>query len=263
MKDPRRIFSGRACARLGLLSGLAATTLLAFGGTATAALIGFRATVEQAQETPPNGSPSVWTGTFSLDTTTAMVTFTITQTGAPLVAPELFSHIHVAPIGVPGGIAFGLPVGNPKVGAYGPLTLAQMNDMKSGLHDVNIHSGAFPGGEVRGQVLPTAPNALPLDHYQCYKIKKDIALFPPTVSAVDQFGSSTLDLKKPFLWCNPVSKNAEPVFNASEHMLCYKAKGPNLAPFVHLSSVNQFGTQTLFAKKPFLLCVPGDSTIIP
>jgi hypothetical protein len=40
-------------------------------------------------------------------------------------------------------------------------------------------------------------------------------------------------------------------------------KGPKLDPAPHVQSVNQFGTQTLFAKKPFVLCVPGDKTIIP
>lgn len=262
-KRPERILSAGITARVALMLSFAAAACLALGGTALAALIDFRATVEQAQETPPSGSASVWTGTFTLDTTTAMVSFTITQTGAPLGTAEFFSHIHREAIGIPGPIVFGLPVGNPKVGAYGPLTLAQMNDMKSGLHYVNIHSAGFPAGEIRGQVLPVAPQELPLDHYQCYKIKKDTVTFPPSVTATDQFASGLLELKKPFLWCNPVIKNSEPIFNSTEHMLCYKAKGANLDPPPHLTSVNQFGTQTLFAKKPFLLCVPGDKTIIP
>lgn len=248
-------------ARVGFSLFLVATACLALGGTALAALVNFRATVEQAQETPPSGSASVWTGTFQLDTATGMVTFNITQTGAPLGSPELFSHVHKAPIGVPGGIEFGLPLGNPKVGVYGPLSAAKMADMMNGLHYANIHSAAFPAGEIRGQILPTG--LLPLDHYQCYKLKKDAITFPPSANVTDQFGSTVVDIKKGFLWCNPVSKNGEPVANLVDHLLCYKTKGPNLVPPVHLSSVNQFGVQTLFAKKPFLLCVPGDKTVIP
>jgi hypothetical protein len=46
-------------------------------------------------------------------------------------------------------------------------------------------------------------------------------------------------------------------------LLCYKIKGANLSPGPHIQSTNQFGVQTLFAKKPFLLCVPGGKSIIP
>ncbi|MGH7787345.1 MAG: CHRD domain-containing protein [Candidatus Binatia bacterium] len=259
----RRRRSVRVAARAVRVGPMLCATIafLALGGTALATFIDFRATVEQAQETPPSGSASVWTGTFQLDTFTSMVSFNITQTGAPLGTPELFSHVHRGAIGVPGPIAFGLPGGNPKIGSYGPLSAAQIIDMKTGQHYVNIHSGGFPSGEIRGQILPLA--LTPLDHFQCYKIKKDVVAFPPTVSAADQFAATTLELKKPFLWCNPVSKNGEPVYNIDEHLLCYKVKGPNLALPIHLQSVNQFGIQTLFAKKPFVLCVPGDKTLIP
>jgi len=203
----------------------------------------------------------VWTGTFQLDTATAMVTYSITQTGPPLGSPEVAAHVHVAPIGVPGPIVVGLPPGSPKVGGYGHLTAVQMDDMRFGRHYVNIHSAAFPAGEIRGQILPIG--LLPLDHYQCYKIKKDTITFPTTASAVDQFGASTVEIKKGFLWCNPVDKNGGGIYNELDHLLCYKIKGPNLGVPPHIQSVNQFGTQTLFAKKPFVLCVPGDKTIIP
>ncbi len=263
-KTVGRFLAVRLATRVGVTLSFAAAACLAVGSAAQAFVfpIQFRATVEQAQETPPSGSPSVWTGTFSLDTTTAMVTFNITQTGAPLLAPELFSHVHLGAIGVPGGIVFGLPVGSPKVGAYGPLTAAQMDDMRFGRHYVNIHSAAFPGGEIRGQILPIG--LLPLDHYQCYKIKKDVVVFPPSVFVEDQFAvQPILQLKKPFLWCNPADKNAEGIRNDLDHLLCYKAKGNNLPAPVHIQTVNQFGVQTLFAKKPFLFCLPGDKTIIP
>lgn len=247
--------------RGGLFLLFATVMCLAPRGTAFGVLLNFRATIEQAQETPPTGSPSVWTGTFQLDTTTAMVTFNITQTGPPLLAPEIAAHVHVAPIGVPGPIVFPLPPGSPKVGVYGPLTAAQIDDMRFGQHYANIHSTLSPAGEIRGQILPIG--LLPLDHYQCYKLKKDVITFPPTVLAVDQFASSTPEIKKAFLWCNPVDKNSEGIRNDIDHLLCYKIKAPNLVPAPHVQSVNQFGTQTLFAKKPFVLCVPGNKTIIP
>jgi hypothetical protein len=91
--------------------------------------------------------------------------------------------------------------------------------MRFGQHYANIHSVAFPVGEIRGQILPIG--LLPLDHYQCYKIKKDVVAFPPTVSAVDQFASvAALEIKKPFLWCNPVDKNGGGIRNDIDHLLC-------------------------------------------
>ncbi len=262
----RRILSARGSVRravgqISLTVCFVISACLAFGGATLAATVNFQATLEQAQETPPNGSPSVWSGTFTLDTVTGMVSFNIKQTGPPLVAPELFSHVHKGAIGVAGPIKFGLPNGSPKVGVYGPLVAADMSDMMNGLHYANIHSNTFPAGEIRGQILPTG--LLPLDHYQCYKIKKDVILFPPTANLLDQFGSSVVSIKKGFLWCNPVSKNSEPIANNVDHLLCYKTKGPTLSPPPHVQTSNQFGVSTLFAKKPFLLCVPGDKTIIP
>lgn len=264
---PRRIPSAKdrvrdAVARVGVMLGFVVGACLALGGTARAVTLNFQATVEENQETPPTGSLSVWSGTFALDTATGMVSFNIVQTGPPLGSAETAAHTHKGAIGVPGGIEFFLPSpGSPKVGVYGPLSAAQMDDMRFGQHYVNIHSSGFPAGEVRGQILPIG--LLPLDHYQCYKIKKDVITFLPIVSAADQFGFGLLEIKKAFLWCNPVSKDGGPIYNDLDHLLCYKVKGNKLVPPPHVQSVNQFGPQTLFAKKPFVLCVPGNKTVIP
>ncbi len=102
-----------------------------------------------------------------------------------------------------------------------------------------------------------------LDHYKCYKIKKDNVVFPPTANLADQFGVETVTIKKPFLWCNPVSKNGGGINNPTDHLLCFKIKGNKPTSFPHLSTTNQFGVSTLFAKKPFLLCVPGSKALLP
>ena len=89
-----------------------------------------------------------------------------------------------------------------------------------------------------------------LDHFKCYKIKKDNIVFSQTASQVDQFGSNNAELKKAFLWCNPVNKNGEGIANNVDHLLCYKVKGLKLDPPPHIQTSNQFGVSTLFAKKP-------------
>jgi hypothetical protein len=112
-------------------------------------------------------------------------------------------------------------------------------------------------------VAVVSPAAAFLDHYKCYKIKKDNVPFPSVATLIDQFGNENVEIKKPFLWCNPVEKNGGSITNEVDHLLCYKIKGLKQDPPPHIQTTNQFGVSTLFAKKPFLLCVPGTKTLIP
>ena len=99
-----------------------------------------------------------------------------------------------------------------------------------------------------------------LDHFKCYKAKKDVTPFPSMVSLVDQFSSVNAEVKKAFLWCNPVSKNGGPIANPNDHLLCYKIKADKQE--IALQTTNQFGVSTLTAKKAFLLCVPGTKALL-
>jgi hypothetical protein len=105
--------------------------------------------------------------------------------------------------------------------------------------------------------VPT-PGAFVTDHFQCYKIaiSKNTPKFVPVlgVSLGDQFGTMTVDVKKPAFLCNPVDKNGEDPTapNHSDHLLCYKAKQVDAVKFVKLVGVfvnNQFGSETLDVKK--------------
>jgi hypothetical protein len=108
-----------------------------------------------------------------------------------------------------------------------------------------------------------------LDHYKCYKAKdlKNPKFAKTTVALADQFtvNDGNFEAKKPFLFCTPVDKNSEGIINAVDHLTCYKVKGPKLdkndRPDVEV--VNQLGTVRLNAKKPFLLCVPSEKTVLP
>ena len=115
------------------------------------AQIQFSATLNSIQETPPVLSPAAGDGTFTLDTTTNMLSFNITFGG--LTAPETASSLHCcAPPGVAAGVVFWLPLGNQKVGQVGPLNATQVSNLQAGLFYVNIHSQQFPAGEIRGQL---------------------------------------------------------------------------------------------------------------
>jgi hypothetical protein len=139
-----------------LLTGLAL-------GTAPVALADihtFSVSIDGGQETPPNGSVSTGSGTFTLDDVSGIATFNITHNCC--ASGETVAHVHGpgAP-GVPAGIRYPLPApGSPKVGSSPVLTPAEMADMLAGLHYVNIHSNAIMAGEIRGQILLTGTTQL-------------------------------------------------------------------------------------------------------
>lgn len=69
-------------------------------------------------------------------------------------------------------------------------------------------------------------------------------------------------VKKPAFLCNPVDKNGEDPTAPThpEHLLCYTIKQTDVVKSVKHTSLfinNQFGPETVDAKKPALLCVPA------
>ena len=108
--------------------------------------------IDGMQPVPPTGSPGTGTGTVTLQPD-GMLDFDIVFAG--LLAPEIAAHFHgTAMPGQNAGVLFPLPLGSPKLGSVGPLSAQQQVDLQSGLWYVNIHSSQFPGGEIRGQVVP-------------------------------------------------------------------------------------------------------------
>jgi len=97
------------------------------------------------------------------------------------------------------------------------------------------------------------------NHYLCHKVKdlKTPAKFAAQtgVTVVDQTLATTVDIKKPYLLCNPVSKNGGPINDPALHYCCYKAKAASKAS-ANYDITDQFGPLRLETKKPFLLCNP-------
>ncbi len=112
------------------------------------------------------------------------------------------------------------------------------------------------GCAVVGFALAIAGPSHALDtHLKCYKVKKLITPFPATVSLNDSIGGAqTAEIKKAFLFCNPVSKNGSPI-NDNDPMVCYKIKADKQE--ATQNTTNQFGVTSLVAKKAFLLCLPS------
>lgn len=141
MKRPRMLV---AAVLLGLVSSARADVAL-------------MATLDVAQEFPPVSTPSTATGSATLTLgADARLTGEVTYqglTGAPLAA-----HIHAAPAGFAGAIAFGLTLPTPAdtagtiAVATTPLSAEEQQALFAAGMYVNIHTGANPGGELRGQI---------------------------------------------------------------------------------------------------------------
>jgi hypothetical protein len=140
-----------------LLTAAVCLTLV-LSSPASAATLYFSSLLNGAQETPPVATDAKGLGLFSLDTVSGDFTFQIIFTPDLLHGSEIAAHIHgPAPVSVAAPVLFGLPLGTPKFGTIFGLTPAQQADLNAGLWYVNIHSTTFPGGEIRGQIIPGLP----------------------------------------------------------------------------------------------------------
>jgi hypothetical protein len=130
---------------------LVCAAMMAAAGAAHGEIYTRVAVLTGMQETPPVSTPAMGCARFVIDTDTNTVTYRIVFTG--LTAPETAAHIHgMAAPGAAAGVLVPLPAGNVKVGSF-MYPEAQENDLLNGLAYVNIHSAAFGGGEIRGQIV--------------------------------------------------------------------------------------------------------------
>src|SRR6185369_5090267 len=103
----------------------------------------------------------------------------------------------------------------------------------------------------------------PIDHVQCYEAKPH-AFTLRTVSAQDQFGLISLQLRFPHRLCAPANKNGEGILDPTEHLTGYKAKSTaKFAKKLNQTVVNQFGTLQLDLVRPELFLVPTDKNGVP
>jgi len=109
-------------------------------------------TLNGASEVPSNASTATGSGGVSIDTNTNALTFHITYSG--FATSETAAHIHgFAPPGMNASVLFPLPAGLTKDGVWN-YTEPQEANILAGLTYMNIHSTAFPGGEIRGWINP-------------------------------------------------------------------------------------------------------------
>lgn len=152
--------------------GLVALAFAACGGSSAPAGPSnqFNATLNGANETPPNTTTG--SGTAGFTVTGGTVTYTVTYTG--LTGNATAGHIHTGVAGVKGDVvvAFTTVPAAPAGTISGSFTAADVKAtvnggtiaagdfnallaaMRAGAIYANIHTAANPGGEIRGQLRP-------------------------------------------------------------------------------------------------------------
>ena len=134
------------------------TSLAPANGPASIVLVS--ATVNSSQQVPANNSTATGTFAGSVNTVTRVMTYTITYAGlAPAAA-----HIHRGGPGRNGSVILPFTVRSSPITGTATLLQADIDSLLAGRMYVNIHTPAFPGGEIRGNITQsttgTAPEAV-------------------------------------------------------------------------------------------------------
>ncbi|WP_420473872.1 CHRD domain-containing protein [Noviherbaspirillum sp. ST9] len=113
----------------------------------------FLSALRGSQEVPPTVSAALGSGTVLVNPVNRQLTAGVTTSGLTGTA----AHIHEAAPGVSGPII--IPLAESVTGsgiwtANTVLTESQFNALLAGNLYFNVHSTAFPNGEIRGQILP-------------------------------------------------------------------------------------------------------------
>ncbi len=117
------------------------------GGGATTTT--FQATLSGGAEVPANASAATGSASLSFNNSTKIFILTVNYTGVTATG----AHIHLGAAGVNGAVEFPLAIGSPINFTSLALTAQQEADLMANLYYVNIHSAAFAGGEIRGQLI--------------------------------------------------------------------------------------------------------------
>ena len=141
--------------RIHLLSRAAAAltigTMLATASPALAEMVKMTATLDAAQEVPPNDSAGKGSADVTFDTESKKLDWTIEYSG--LTGDASAAHFH-GPAAKGENADVAVPIEDPKSGAKGSATLtdAQAAELTAGRYYINVHTAAHPDGEIRGQV---------------------------------------------------------------------------------------------------------------
>lgn len=139
--------------RLATASALAIAAFgLGGGGDALAEKVQLKAALSGKAQVPPNDSKGTGSGTMTYDTATKELSWNIIY--KDLKADAAAAHFH-GPAEATANAGVVVPFASPRSPITGKATLtdAQAAELLAGKWYINVHSPAFPAGEIRGQVM--------------------------------------------------------------------------------------------------------------
>ena len=121
----------------------------------SADIFNFSATIDESQEVPPSGSSGTGSAIIVFDDVTNQLDWNISWSG--LTGPAVGMHFHNAPAGINGPVVINIGsisgLTSPSIGST-VISASIANELFDHNLYINIHTAAFPGGEIRGQVIP-------------------------------------------------------------------------------------------------------------
>jgi hypothetical protein len=146
----------------------------------------FHAYLTGAQENPPVATTATGYARIVVNETTGQLTFTVVFNG--LSSNQVASHIHApAAIGANVGVAinFGAVGGTSgTISGTTTITPTQLAQLRQHLGYVNVHSGNFTGGEIRGQLGVARPADFDGDGRTDMSVLRFPDIAPPAVSPI-------------------------------------------------------------------------------
>lgn len=159
-------------------SVLALALLVCGFGEARAQTV-FRIFANGAQGRQPTPSLETGDGLIFLDPATGFIRYRIEATG--VTGSFIMAHLHIAPPGLNGPIEVRLSGGPLLFTGTANLTPAATDALQGGDFYFNLHTGAYPGGEIRGQAVAA------LTHFALLADGDEVV--PPTASTGNASGS--------------------------------------------------------------------------
>jgi hypothetical protein len=135
-------------------TGAAVAAIAASAVPARTEVLSYKVELKGNSEVPPNHSKATGNVSVSYDPAEKKLSWTGSYSG--LSGPVTVAHFHgPAAAGKNAGIALGISNGTLPASFEGSATLtdAQAADLVAGRWYLNLHTAAYPAGEIRGQVV--------------------------------------------------------------------------------------------------------------
>ena len=116
-----------------------------------AEMVKMKATLDAAQEVPPNDSAGKGTADVTFDTESKKLDWTLEYSG--LTGDASAAHFH-GPADAGANADVAVPIEDPEKRreGHGNADRCQAADLMAGKYYINVHTAAHPDGEIRGQV---------------------------------------------------------------------------------------------------------------